>query len=283
MRIDPQKSIRFWSTVRVHSWGGLGSQLFALNLVFDTRSRHIKKNFIIIQHTSGFTRRNLDLYFLDLPYIKTKQVNDFALIDRSFESKSRKLYIIKNYIEIYLKKLLNFTRLYIFEDHLNIKNQIRNWTISIRGSYSGMNINVGFLQYLVDKFKSTKAEAEIKPNSLAIHYRLGDLLQLKSKPVVQSSEINSLVLKVLESGRIEYVNIYSDSIVEARNRLDLAFLGAKVNFISCSPFEVLRQCYLADYFIGTGSKISFWILKLRNFESLNKQSFIAGDYFSEKI
>lgn len=271
--------MRFWSTVRVHSWGGLGSQLFALNLVFDARSRHINKNFMIIHHTSGFTRRNLDLDFLDLPYIETRQVDDFAHISRAFGSKSSKFNLIKNYTVLNLKKLLNFTRLYIFEDYLNRENRIHNCTISIRGSYSSMSINVSLLQYLVDKFKSNKAEVEIKSNSLAIHYRLGDLLELQTKPIAQQSEVIRLVLKVLESGRIEYVNIYSDSIVEARNRLDLAFLGVKLNFISCSPFETLRQCYLADYFVGTGSKISFWILKLRNFESQNKQSFIAGDYF----
>jgi hypothetical protein len=264
--------LKYWPSIRVHCWGGLGSQLFALNFIFDVRNRFPKKSFILNQHTSGFTHRSADLNFLDLDFVRVKEIDDFDFEFNSLQSSSDK----SNRIRIFIKSLLNFTGFYLFEEHLSKKTKIYKRTIAIRGSYSSVDLDKKFLEYLVGKLKEMSNRLNLQPNTVAIHYRLGDLLDLQIKPIAQPEEIKKLISLMLKNNPIDSINVYSDSIGEARKRLDLDYLGVSVNFINCSPMEVINRCFHADYFIGTGSKVSFWVLKLRNFEGFTENSFIVG-------
>jgi len=262
---------RCWPPTRVHCWGGLGSQLYALNFIFDVKSKFPKKKFILIQHTSGFTHRSAELDFLDVDFINVKEIEDFDLEFRSSQSSSDKSIKFRTYI----KYLLNLTGFYLFEEHLSKKTKIYNWTLAVRGSYSNIDLDQKLLEFLVNMFKSSSNKTSVSPNILAIHYRLGDLLDLQTKSIAQPGEIKKIISLILKNNEIDSVDVYSDSIDEARKRLDLDYLGAKVNFINCSPLETINGCFQANYFIGTGSKISFWVLKLRNFESPTSNSYIA--------
>jgi len=263
--------LKYWPSIRVHCWGGLGSQLFALNFIFDVRNEFPKKTFILNQHTSGFTHRSADLNFLDLDFIRVKEIDDFDFEFNSSQSSSDK----SNKIRTSIKSLLNFTGFYLFEEHLSKKTKIYKRTIAIRGSYSSVDLDKKFLEYLVGKLKAMSNRVNLQPNILAIHYRLGDLLDLQIKPIAQPEEIKKLISLILKNNPINSVHVYSDSIDEAKKRLDLNYLGVSVNFINCSPIEVITRCFHANYFIGTGSKISFWVLKLRNFESSTGNTFIV--------
>ena len=50
--------------LRIHSWGGLGSQLFALSLIFDLVRKFPKKRIELIHHTAGVTRRLFEVDFM---------------------------------------------------------------------------------------------------------------------------------------------------------------------------------------------------------------------------
>jgi hypothetical protein len=47
--------------LRVHSWGGLGSQLFVLAFIYDLRKKFPKKKILLVHHTSGVSRRLFEL------------------------------------------------------------------------------------------------------------------------------------------------------------------------------------------------------------------------------
>ena len=65
--------------LRVHSWGGLGSQLFALSLIFDLVRKFPKKRIELIHHTAGVTRRLFELDFMLSPKIQLIVKDDFTI------------------------------------------------------------------------------------------------------------------------------------------------------------------------------------------------------------
>jgi hypothetical protein len=195
---------RCWPPTRVHCWGGLGSQLYALNFIFDVKSKFPKKKFILIQHTSGFTHRSAELDFLDLDFINVKEIEDFDLEFRSSQSSSDKSIKFRTYI----KYLLNLTGFYLFEEHLSKKTKIYNWTLAVRGSYSNIDLDKKLLEFLVSMFKSSSNKTTVSPNTLAIHYRLGDLLNLSSKSHLYPTQFSFALDKDINN---KVWTIFSDS------------------------------------------------------------------------
>ena len=50
-------------TLRVHCWGGLGSQLFALAHAYELRKKFPKRKIMLFLHTSGVSERFSELDF----------------------------------------------------------------------------------------------------------------------------------------------------------------------------------------------------------------------------
>ena len=97
---------------------------------------------------------------------------------------------------------------------------------------------------------------------IGLHYRLGDLVKLDNKSHIEPEVISTYVLQVAKVNHVTDIHIYSDDLFLARNLLsnelnDSAFFNeadiwvAKVNLIH------------SDYFIGTNSIISIWIILFR--------------------
>lgn len=268
-------ALKIRPSMRVHSWGGLGSQLYALNFIFNTRAKFPNKKFVLIQHTSGFTLRRADLDFLDVPYIKIKEKDDFY---KPSSSTGPKKINVKVLLKKIIKKKLSSTGVYLFDEVFEEPTKIYKRTLGIRSSYTKAIINENLLDYLIEKFTSGFKSNNYKSNSLAIHYRLGDLLELQVKPISSPDLIVEKIVQILQFNKIESVNVYSDSIDEAKDRLDFSNFDFQVNFVECSPFEVLSQCFSSDYFIGTGSKISIWVYRLREFDNKKKISHLVGHF-----
>ena len=51
-------------SIKIHCWGGIGSQLFTLALALDLNKRYPKRPIKFIFHTGGVTRRSLEIDFL---------------------------------------------------------------------------------------------------------------------------------------------------------------------------------------------------------------------------
>ena len=248
--------------LRVHSWGGLGSQLFALSLLFDLRNRFPNRKILLIHHTSGISRRIFEIESVLDPSIKLRIIDDYKLLEHnetnSSHTKRLKLFLTKK-----LKVLLDGIRLIINYDQNNNFKRIKPWTIMIRGHYSDTLISKEFYSHCINKFKNIKTNTN--SNSLVVHYRLGDLINLSGKSIVAPKDLIEKIKIVLQEEDVEKILIYSDSIDEAkRSLLPINLMINEVEFSSEPTIDVVRNSINAKYFIGTNSKVSIWIVKFRD-------------------
>ena len=68
--------------LRIHCWGGLGSQLYAVALIYDLLKRFPKRKITLYLHTSGATRRHSEIEGI-ADIFEIKQVDDFKTSDES--------------------------------------------------------------------------------------------------------------------------------------------------------------------------------------------------------
>jgi hypothetical protein len=257
----------------VHSWGGLGSQLFALAFILKGRIRHPWKKFVLVHHTSGVTRRPLEASLFthfDIDYI---EIDDFK--HNSFAGKSE-LNLLLNFIGSVFKSALNFLGIVIFQSNEEELN-VRPWTRTIRGHYFRNQIPDCILDILKNYFLELgNIRGNQNPdsfNSIFVHYRLGDLLTLKEKSPISKEQLEVVLSTVSDFGFSDFI-LDSDSpeiarhnfmeVLEARGKSQ----NSKINSFKGSLEEFISASISAPVFIGTNSKISIWIALFKSNESL---------------
>lgn len=248
-------------TLRIHAWGGLGSQLFAVALAQDIHKRFPKRRIRVILHTGGVTHRSPEVLSLfpewnyefveDFKKNSNLQGNSISSSDFDFAARGR----------IFIKKMLIFSGFTSSCDSNQDVEKIKPWLLSCRGHYSYRTINPNFLSELNGKIHVNLPPFELA-NSCAIHYRLGDLLILKEKSPISSELLVSEFQRISESYDFDRLIIFSDSPEEAKRKFDLV-RGTAVVSLNVSTIQVMAYSTDAEYFIGTSSKISFWISGLR--------------------
>ena len=256
--------------LKVHSWGGLGSQLYAVALVFELQRLYSKKKIILTHRTSGVTRRDFELYSILPSCIEFKQIDDYVPISKFPNFHSR---IYGRKIKFFLKKVLG--KFLISLDFDNNKNftSIRFWTLEIRGHYSKLPISNDYIDFLIDMLEIKNMQQNKLANTLAVHYRLGDLTYLSEKSYIESKKVIMAINEVRQSFSFNKILIFSDSIEVAKEKLsDLSKLPI-ISEYSCAPtLTVIKESLASKYFIGTNSKVSFWIQSIRQY--LGKKSLI---------
>jgi hypothetical protein len=105
---------------------------------------------------------------------------------------------------------------------------------------------------------------------------MGDYLKLETKPVISPFKIVEVSNKVLGGIENFKVKVYSDSPIDARKALLGAGFALKFAVSSISTHQLMRECITADYFIGSNSKISLWIVNLRIISRKNNDSHLEG-------
>jgi hypothetical protein len=101
-----------------------------------------------------------------------------------------------------------------------------------------------------------------QPNSVGVHYRLGDLPDLKPESLISTKSISVIVNDLCGSNsRIDAVAVYSDS------GSDGIFFdvprSVPVNWYSIDAIQTIKSLMTCDYFIGTSSKVSLWVAIFR--------------------
>lgn len=249
--------------LRVHSWGGLGSQLYALSLIFDLKNKFPNRRILLVHHTSGISRRVFELESILEPSVELVTIDDYKLFEHNevMSSYKRK---IKLFFTNKFKVLLEGIKLISNYDRSKNLDIIKPWTIMIRGHYSDTLISKDFYKYCINKFKNSKINTS--PNTLVIHYRLGDLINLAGKSIVAPKDLIEKIRLVLQEEDVRKILIYSDSIEEAqRTLLPINMMIKEVEFSSEPTIDVVRNSIDAKYFIGTNSKVSIWIIKFREY------------------
>jgi hypothetical protein len=244
----------------IHAWGGLGSQLFAVAATLELKNQFPHKRVVVVLHTGGVTRRSAEVVEL-FPNLSFRFLDDFGNVAETdaFSRSSQKLFLRKS-----LVKMLEFFRLVIPANNDKEFSKVKPWTLQLRGHYSDRTIPEGFLSLLDQILTQQSSEFDFSSQEFCcIHYRLGDLLSITNKSPISVEEIVEEYFKRFQiESQLPPILLFSDSPDEAKAR----FLSLKsfelLNPDSDSRSVIVNACQ-SKYFIGTSSKISFWIAALR--------------------
>lgn len=263
--------LKYLPPIQLHCWGGLGSQLYALALALDLKDRFYPRKIVFVQHTSGVSKRHLEIDSSKFSSVKFKTVDDF--------SNTSNISILKTDLRGILGSILkNCLRYLGFLSTANNDleyNLMRPWVLTVRGHYSFRIPNRDFFRILVDYFTTTRGNMS-ENSTIAVHYRLGDLLSLNEKAPISVNRIIDGIIRAQSSFKHAQVLVYSDSPDKARDLLLPYLKDSFIQFIERPIFSVINECLSADYFIGTNSKISIWIFNMRCYLGLEKKSEIYG-------
>ena len=249
--------------LKVHSWGGLGSQLFALSLIYDLKKKHPRIKVSLIHHTSGISERKFELESILEDGITLTEVNDYQKFK---ELSSKKISKLKVSTKKLIKIIFNSLSISVCPDNNSNEIKIYPWTVEIRGHYSFRPIGNEFLQKTLMSLENNKNATQKKSSLLAIHYRLGDLKNLREKYIVAPENLISALKKVLITHEIKHAVLFTESVSSAKQYLfSVEKLFMSFDYSTASTLELLKASINAQYFIGTNSKVSTWIIKFRDY------------------
>ena len=257
---------RFLPALRVHSWGGFGSQLFTAYVVLKLQRKFPNRRIEVVIHTSGVTRRVSEFNFETLG-VNMVQVEDYKAKDvRDSTDKARASYShnLPQVTRGLLYQILQWLRLVQSANTDLSFNLISLWTLSIRGHYTRLSLEETLVESLYSVLSLKESPFMIQRNALVVHYRLGDLLNLDEKQPINVDRVEGVLEKLrFQTNRLV---LLSDS-----NEEELAeFLKNSMILKFCKPSnydpnKTLRVCIDAESFVGTGAKISLWAAIFRYF------------------
>jgi hypothetical protein len=243
--------------MKIHVWGGLGSQLFGVSLAHNLKARFPRRSLQIVLHSSGVTRREPEITQL-FPELTFVNVDDFS--DRSsHDSGSRKRSLAFFSTQI-VRKILLFLGL-LAEENTEQRFPARRWTVSIRGHYFHRGISPAFLDMLSFRLENlVGVDLKELQNEITLHYRLGDLLELSNKNFVEPLRVISVLTELRNTSQ---VYVFSDSPDIAISLLEPVVKPWKLKPMRLPTVETIYAALQGSVFVGTSSKISYWIVLLR--------------------
>ena len=244
-------------TLRIHCWGGLGSQLLALNYYFRAQELYPRKRIILVLHTGGITARNSEIDFLS-NRINLLKVDDYragSIHKQSRASTSKPKYY---FLKVFIKSLANYFRFVVTDDKKVLK--VKFWTFSVRCTYTSNILRKQDIVQMADILGITSNSSD--QNFTGVHYRMGDLPTLKPSALVPLDSVSKVINNLVKVGAvIDKVRIYSDSIIENSN-LQLP-KEIESEWKSVDTLQTISELSKAHYFIGTSSKVSLWVAIFR--------------------
>ena len=238
-------------------WGGLGSQLFGVSLVHSLKKRFPNRSIITVLHSSGVTRRDPEIIKL-FPELDFVISDDF--IGRAFHDSGSKKFSLKSLVRRIMRRILLLSSL-LSQENYDSRSQIRFWTLEIRGHYLYRQVSADFLNLLLIRLEAyVNSDFEEFRNSIVLHYRLGDLLELSNKGFVEPNRISSILNCMQESAN---VSVFSDSPDVAILLLGNKEQNKNLESVTLPTVETVYAASRGAAFVGTSSKISYWIVLLR--------------------
>jgi hypothetical protein len=215
------------------------------------------KRIILVLHTDGITARSSEIDFLSSK-INLLKVDDYRASSNSKQLHTNGSKSIFSFIKMNIKFLANFFRLVITDDRKVFK--VRFWTNSIRCTYTSNILGKQDIVQMADILGIDSNSSE--QNFLGVHYRMGDLPNIKLSALVPLNSISIVVNELIKAGAVfDKVKIFSDSIVDNSNLQ----LPKEIDFEwkSIDTLQTIRELSKAKYFVGTSSKVSLWVAIFR--------------------
>jgi hypothetical protein len=249
--------------IPIHTWGGFGSQLFALALHIDLlRERNLRTH--LVCHTSGITKRRAELSELSST-ITIKEIDDFT---SEFSPDNGNRAKTKMALRRIVDKLGLISNSNTDEEYKKVSFLVRQF----RGHYSFRHIQRQTLVQMNDMldlnlqntFIKLSELQRIEHNSLSLHYRLGDLVSAKEKTFVTPERILKAIKSTRVTNQIATFRLSSDSADEAINLLgNVGIKKLDWHTLTGNSLDVISEFQCTEVFIGTNSKLSLWIVLLR--------------------
>ena len=255
---------RLLPPLRIHSWGGFGSQLFTAFLTIKVKKLYPARRIKVIIHTSGVTRRNTEFNFNSLG-VATVELDDFKADSKAINpSLHRSSTRFSQKLSLAGKKLLLMLHLVETSNSDSLLSSIKPWTLSIRGHYTRITLDMPTVTLLYALLHNQETDDSLIQYSLALHYRLGDLIHLKQKAPIEPKRVEEIAGK--------YIHLLKDSILltdstpfESQLYVQDERILRLFKIDSLSPNTTLMTCVMANTFIGTTAKISIWAAIFRQY------------------
>ncbi len=263
--------------LRVHSWGGFGSQLFTAYVILKVQKRYPGRRIKVVVHTSGVTRRVSEFDFTKLN-AHVVQIEDFANINRQHKTATNPLPQSLNIIKFLKKitfKVLKALRMVQSADTNQSFDSVSLWTLALRGHYTRLTLDKELITSLYKILFDNRGFQGSSNSSAIIHYRLGDLMNLVEKSPISPERVE----KVLELAgpKIESTKVLSDSSEsEYRNFVTGSRVLSSLTLENLEPLPSLWLCITSNVFIGTGTKLSLWAAIFRDIMH-NERSFLPNE------
>lgn len=255
--------------VRVHGWGGLGSQLFTCIIGMRLAQILPRRSIQLFFHSSGATRREVEFSETLLPILKVTSVSDFQEADKKHLSLTKKK-SFRQLARFWLSQLL--THLFL-QNNLNDENEFKRlkpWLVTVRGHYTNINLSPSDIK-LVLSLLEINVEKSISQEYTAIHLRLGDLLHL-NKIYIEPARISQLFQNYVKT---DCTLLFSDSKSEEVSYIISDWLDIKrQNVLNLTTQATIAKCIEAKTFIGTNSKISLWISVIRIYYAIGEVDYL---------
>lgn len=248
---------RFLPPINIHIWGGLGSQLFACVVGRRLEGYFPYRRIRLCFHTSGVTRRSLELPQRLLSGYFVKIIDDFKGEPSVGSPQNRLQHLkVKSKLKVVLTKLGFLVQLNTQTEFLSLSKRV----LEVRGHYSQIRLEQDEISWLFDNLVTWDIREEFISKT-SFHYRLGDLLTLASKSPIETGRIVEEINKLPE---LEELFIISDSSIDDVRKL-LKQVSSKIiiNSQKGSTANDISACFHSLVFIGTNSKISTWIAVFR--------------------
>ena len=269
---------------QIHCWGGLGSQMYAWALFERLQVKFPNKNFRLVFHAGGVTKRSpdLELFFLnnEKVFVKDFKSSENLNSDKS-SNKKLKNTIKKSFIGASKKVLISTGFVASANNELEF-SKLKPWVISVRGHYSELSIDLKTILLIKTRADSggSNFSINIKQNKDldVLHYRLGDLLSLAEKSPIDTKRIANAIQEA-KAGTTRDLWVLSDSpsqAVELLQREDPE-IRVKLDDGSLDAWQSLIAMSNANIFIGTNSKLSIWAIIFRALLLQEAPSYISTE------
>jgi hypothetical protein len=268
---------RFFPALRVHSWGGFGSQLFTAYVVLKLQRKFPYRRIKVVIHTSGVTRRISEFDFKPLG-VKTVQIEDYKPTELPNGIQKARVslpYKLPQAIKNFFYHTLQLLRLVQSANTDSSFNLISSWTLSIRGHYTRLILDKSHVKSLYDVLFLHELPFITQTNAFVVHYRLGDLLELEEKQPINVGRVEG-VLEKLKAYSYNFVLLSDSAEEESAKFLKNSSIIKYSKPSNYDPHKTLKMCIDAERFVGTGGKISLWAAIFRNFIH-EKESFLPTE------
>lgn len=244
--------------MRIHAWGGLGSQLFAVAVAKHMLKQYPRRRIKVVLHSGGITKRIPEVITL-YPELTFEFVDDFAREGAS-PHVTKRTRSMRTFLKYFMLKMGVLSEA---NDDIDL-SRVRPWCRALRGHYSYITVEELFIRDLYERLLVQVSRRSEDHKILAIHYRLGDLLNLQEKSFIMPRRLEHALASLGVEIKSQEISLYSDSPEIALNKLESLGAISNLKTYSVSAIETILDCSKSLYFIGTSSKISFWIAGIRD-------------------